>query len=62
LTISVAAVVVFDIDITGAGPGAVSPAIASVANQEIVITLASGAGAVVGKVNAQYTSESSALK
>jgi hypothetical protein len=51
--------VVFSLDITAAGPGFIplSPAIVGTAGTAMIITLASGAGAVVGKVNARPTLE-----
>jgi hypothetical protein len=51
-------VVELDIDITAAGPGALGTPISGVINSEVVITLASGAGGVVGKLNVQSITES----
>jgi hypothetical protein len=47
-----------DIDITAAGPGALGTPISGVMNSELVVTLASGAGAVIGKLNVQSIIES----
>lgn len=48
-----AGTVIFDVDITAAGPNELKPFITGSINTAMVITLASGAGAVVGKLNAQ---------
>ena len=57
LTITVNAVTVFDVSVTGSGPGGFNFAIPGGTNQAIVITLAAGSGSCVGKINCQYTSE-----
>lgn len=57
LAITVNAVTVFKVDITGGGPGGYSFAIPGGTNQAVVITLATGTGSCVGKINAQYTTE-----
>jgi hypothetical protein len=51
-----AGTVVFDLTITAAGPGSVSfdAPLCGSPGVALVITLASGAGAVVGKLNAQH--------
>ena len=57
LTITSGGVTKFDVDITTSGPGGFGLEIVGGVNEEIVITLASGAGAVVGKLNVQYSTE-----
>lgn len=57
LTVTSAGVTKFDVDITTGGPGGFSLEIVGGINEQIVITLAAGAGAVVGKLNTQYTTE-----
>lgn len=57
LTITVAAVIVWEVDITAAGPGGFGMPIAGDDNEAVVITLAAGGGSVVGKLNVQYTTE-----
>lgn len=52
----------FDVDITTGGPGGFSLEIVADENEAMVITLASGAGAVVGKINAQYSTERDVLE
>ena len=53
LTITDGGTTIFDIDITAAGPGSVDLTLKGSLNSAVVITLASGAGAVVGKLQAQ---------
>jgi hypothetical protein len=58
LTITKGGTVVWEVAITASGPGGLSLAIIGAVNSEVVVTLASGAGAVIGIVNVQYTTES----
>lgn len=51
-----AGTVVFDVDITAAGPGGLTLFISGSANKAMVITLAAGGAAVQGKLNAQVVS------
>lgn len=57
LTIAVAGSTVWKVDITASGPGGFSMPITGGTNQEIVVTLATGTGSCVGKLNVQYTTE-----
>lgn len=57
LTVTVNAVTKFDIDITAGGPGGFNFSIPGGTNQAVVITLAAGSGACVGKLNVQYVTE-----
>lgn len=57
LTITVAGSTVFEVDITASGPGGFNFGIPGGTNQAVVVTLAAGTGSIVGKVNAQYTTE-----
>jgi hypothetical protein len=57
ITITSGGVTKFDVDVTTGGPGGFGLEIVGGVNEEIVITLASGGGTVVGKLNAQYSTE-----
>jgi len=57
LTITSAGVTKFEVTISAAGPGGFGISIVSGVGEAIVITLAGGGGAVVGKINAQYNTE-----
>jgi hypothetical protein len=59
LTITTNAVTIFEEDITASGPGGHTIVLPSLNNTTMVITLASGAGAVVGKLNVQHVNLSS---
>lgn len=50
-------VTIFSVDITAGGPGGFNFAMPGTPNQNVVVTLASGTGACVGKVNVQYVTE-----
>lgn len=56
LTVAINAATVFEINIAAAGPGFVEfpGGLYGAANQKMNVTLASGAGAVVGKLNVRY--------
>jgi len=56
LTVAINSVTVLDIDITSAGPGSIqfTRGLHGIDNQAVVVTLASGAGSVAGKVNVQH--------
>ena len=59
LTIAVNGVTVWKVDIVSGGPGGFGAVeIPSGTNEAIVVTLATGTGACVGKVNVQYSTES----
>lgn len=62
LTVTFGATVKFDVDITAAGPGGFGCILPAATNETVTITLASGAGTCIGKLNVQYTSESSLSK
>jgi hypothetical protein len=62
LTVVLGATTVIDLDITSAGPGGFGVLIPAGTNTTLVVTLASGAGTCVGKLNMQYTTESSLSK
>lgn len=59
LTVMYGAVVKFDVDITAAGPGGFGALLPADTNELVTITLASGAGTCVGKLNVQSIPESS---
>lgn len=59
LTIVTASTTILDLDITGAGPGGFNFMIPGGAGEAVVITLAAGSGACVGKLNVQYSIEDS---
>ena len=46
-----------DIDVTNAGPGSLSINYVCIANTDMVVTIASGAGAVVGKLYIEHMTE-----
>lgn len=50
-------VTLYSIDITASGPGGFNFAIPGTPNQNVVVTLASGTGSCVGKLNVQYVTE-----
>lgn len=45
---------IFDVDITAAGPGGFQICLPGTAGKDMVVTLAGGGGAIVGKLNLQY--------
>ncbi len=49
----------WDIDITAAGPGGYAPLWGGAEGAQVTITLAAGGSGVTGKLNVQYTTESS---
>lgn len=49
--------IILDLDITAAGPGGLTLVLIGSANTQMIISLAAGGAAVVGKINAQTTSE-----
>jgi len=53
LTVVQGSTTILDLDITAAGPGGYNFTLTGAMSAAIVVTLASGAGAVVGKVNVQ---------
>lgn len=57
LTITRGGVTEFDVDITAAGPGGFNLYFAGKVNEAVVITLAAGGAAIVGKLNAQTTED-----
>lgn len=50
-------VTLWSVDITAGGPGGYNFTMPATPNQNLVVTLASGTGACVGKLNVQYVSE-----
>ena len=57
LTVTSGGVTKFDVDIITGGPGGFGLEIVGGVNEEVVITLAAGGGVIVGKLNAQYSTE-----
>ena len=53
LFITFGGVTKFDVDITAAGPGGFDFYLPGIVNEAVVITLAAGGAAIVGKLNAQ---------
>lgn len=54
LTVAAGAVTIFDVDIIAGGPGGFNLLLKGInVNEALVVTLASGAGAVAGKLNVQ---------
>jgi hypothetical protein len=62
LTIANDGVTELEFDITAAGPGSLSLYFPGTVSKAVVVTLAAPGGAVVGKLNVQYTKESAATK
>lgn len=62
LTVSIASVDKFDVDITMDGPSGFGIELVGGVNEAIVITLAAGGADIVGKLNVQYTTESDTLE
>jgi hypothetical protein len=60
--ITVAGNTVWDVDVIAGGPGGLSLAIAGAANEAVVVTLAAGGPGIIGKLNVQYTSETTSRK
>lgn len=57
LTITSNSVSLWEVDITAGGPGGFNFCLPGTPSQNVVITLASGTGACVGKLNVQYVTE-----
>lgn len=57
LTITEGGVTVWEVDVVSGGPGGFNFTVAAATNTEVVVTLAAGSGACLGKVNVQYTTE-----
>jgi len=53
LTVVSGATTIFSLNVSAAGPGGYNLTLIGGINEAVVVTLASGAGAVVGKLNAQ---------
>jgi hypothetical protein len=57
LTVTSNGVSLFDVDVTSGGPGGFNFCIPGTHDQNLVVTLASGTGTCVGKLNVQYVIE-----
>lgn len=57
ITTNTGATTLISLDITAAGPGGFNFAIPGLPNKNVTLTLASGTGSCVGKLNVQYVIE-----